>query len=90
MANRERRFFMTHPFTIDELEREIIYLREQNQKLIKELSRVVEENRDLREEWATKRKRLKEVLEGPETEEGKNQADCRVHQGEECDLFCLN
>lgn len=46
---------MAYFITIDELEQEIMYLREQNQKLLKELSRVVEENSDLREERATER-----------------------------------
>lgn len=83
---------MAHSITIDELEQEILYLREQNQKLLKELSRVVEENSDLREERATERKRLKEILEGPEVAYGpnQNQREGRRPHGEEDDHFCLN
>jgi hypothetical protein len=35
--------------TIDELEGEVLYLREQNQKILRELSTVIEENAVLRE-----------------------------------------
>lgn len=41
---------MTHFLNIEQLEQEILYLQEQNRKLIKELSQVVEENHRLREE----------------------------------------
>ena len=40
---------MTHFLNIEQLEEEILYLQEQNRKLIKELSQVVEENLRLRE-----------------------------------------
>ncbi len=40
---------MTHFLNIEQLEQEILYLQEQNRKLIKELSQVVEENHRLRE-----------------------------------------
>lgn len=83
---------MPQSITIDELEQEILYLREQNQKLLKELSRVVEENSDLREERAKERKRLNEILEGPDVAYGpnQNQMKCRKFHGEEDDHFCLN
>ena len=40
---------MATTLTIDELEREILYLREQNQKILQELSKCIEENAALRE-----------------------------------------
>ena len=40
---------MSTTLTIDELEREILYLRDQNQKILRELSRVIEENSAFRE-----------------------------------------
>jgi regulator of replication initiation timing len=81
---------MTHFITIDELEREISYLREQNQKLIKELAQVVEENSDLREERATERQRLREILERGEREKCQNRSDWRGQHGDEDDQLCLN
>ncbi len=44
---------MTHFLNIEQLEQEILYLQEQNRKLIKELSLVMEENNRLREEIIT-------------------------------------
>ncbi|WNM62687.1 hypothetical protein [Candidatus Nitrospira neomarina] len=40
---------MMNFLNIEQLEQEILYLQEQNRKLIKELSQVVEENHRLRE-----------------------------------------
>lgn len=40
---------MSTLITIDELEHEVLYLREQNQKILRELSKVIEENSVLRE-----------------------------------------
>ncbi len=81
---------MTHFVTIDELENEISYLREQNQKLIKELAQVVEENTDLREERVRERRRLQEILEGPATEEEGAGVESQGHNGGDNDHFCLN
>lgn len=39
---------MSTLITIDELEREVLYLREQNQKILRELSTVIEDNSVLR------------------------------------------
>ncbi|MDR4493476.1 MAG: hypothetical protein AB7P17_00315 [Nitrospirales bacterium] len=47
---------MTHFLNFEELEKEILYLQEQNQKLIQELSEVVKENHRLREEMFQKKK----------------------------------
>ena len=46
---------MSTLLTMDELEREVLYLREQNQKILRELSRVVEENSGLLEELHCRR-----------------------------------
>jgi regulator of replication initiation timing len=81
---------MTHFVTIDELEKEISYLREQNQKLIRELAQVVEENTDLREERVRERRRLQEILEGPATEEGRAGVESQRNNGGDNDQFCLN
>jgi hypothetical protein len=40
---------MSTALTIDELEGEVLYLREQNQKILRELSTVINENAALRE-----------------------------------------
>ena len=41
---------MSSLLTVDELEREILYLREQNKKALSELSKVIGENAALREQ----------------------------------------
>ncbi len=78
---------MTCFITLDELEKEIAYLREQNQKMIHELSQVVDENSVLREELAGERQRRRKAIEGaghevPEKNDGPS--------GEKGDKFCLN
>lgn len=81
---------MTHFITIDELEKEIEYLREQNQKLIKELSQVVKENIGFREEIALERRRLHQIHgEVSEKDVNKNK-HTQTGGGKEGDLFCLN
>jgi len=83
---------MTHFTTIDELEKEIGYLREQNQKLINELSRVVKENSGFREELAFERRRLHQILgeEAGEKYLDENSRNHKTGRGEGDDLFCLN
>jgi regulator of replication initiation timing len=78
---------MTHFVTIDELEREIQYLREQNQKIIKELSQVVKENRVLREELALQRRGIYDILEDDGQEPLKKKDGKSGEEGEE---LCLN
>ena len=82
---------MTHFITIDELEKEIVYLREQNQKLINELSQVVEENYGFREELALERRRLDQILvEAGEKDPNENSPNRKIGRGRGGDLFCLN
>lgn len=50
ISQTEKEGLMTHFLNIEQLEQEILYLQEQNRKLIKELSEVVEENHRLRKE----------------------------------------
>lgn len=59
---------MSPLLTTDELEREILYLREQNQKILRELSKVIEENAALRE---TRPIRVKRPTKGHRTIGGK-------------------
>lgn len=82
---------MTHPITIDDLEKEIEYLREQNQKLIKELSQVVKENIGFREEIALERRRVPQIP-GEVGEKDLNENNHNRQTGREKggDLFCLN
>jgi len=55
---------MSPLLTTDELEHEILYLREQNQKILRELSIVIEENAALRE---TRHIRVKRPTKGYRT-----------------------
>lgn len=50
VGSTKREETMVNFLNIEQLEREILYLQEQNRKLIKELSQVVKENHRLREE----------------------------------------
>lgn len=81
---------MTHFITIDELEKEIVYLREQNQKLLRELSQVVKENTVLREELGLERRRLHKILDDAGKELWKKNKDNRLPGRGEEDPFCLN
>lgn len=81
---------MTHLFTIDELEKEIVYLREQNQKLIKELSQVVRENTEFREELALEGRQFHHKLTEAEQQDLYENSQHRQTEGGEGDFFCLN
>jgi regulator of replication initiation timing len=78
---------MTCFVTIDELEKEIAYLREQNQKIIRELSQVVKENRVLREELAVERQRIHKIHEDESHKHYKKNVGQSREEGDE---FCLN
>lgn len=54
---------MTYFSNIDECEKEVEYLREQNQKLINELSEISKENAFFREQLSLERNRLKKILD---------------------------
>lgn len=80
---------MTHFLNIEDLEREILYLQEQNRKLIQELSQVVKENHRLREEI------FQEKHPSPNPPENKKREARGVpkgymSKGQEEEGFCLN
>jgi len=74
---------MTYFSNIDECEKEVEYLREQNQKLINELSEVSKENALFREQLSSERNKLKKILD----KSGKKHRPAE-DLGE--DDFCLN
>ena len=67
---------MATTLTIDELEREILYLREQNKKILLELSTVIEENAALREKLHVQ---VEGLTEGYGAFEGKRRA--KIEEG---------
>jgi len=72
--------------TIEELEREILYLREQNQKILRQLSKSIEENAALRETLSTHPKYPTKGYrafgrEGEEWVSGKKRASQNVNFG---------
>jgi regulator of replication initiation timing len=82
---------MAHLFNIDELEQEISYLREQNQKLIKELSRTVQENIALREELSFERQqRSQPSHNAPKNEHRKKAQPAGPQGGGKGGMLCLH
>ncbi|MGE0478415.1 MAG: hypothetical protein AB7P32_16770 [Nitrospirales bacterium] len=80
---------MTHFLNIEELEKEILYLQEQNQKLIQELSQVVKENHRLREELFRQKHPYPEQLEDTERKDRTLPKEY-MSKSQEDEGFCLN
>ena len=81
---------MNHNLTIDELEKEIHYLREQNQKLIKELSETVKENSLLHEELALGHGQSEPFPKDSKKEKRGNRSDKSPQGGEKGGISCLS
>lgn len=81
---------MSHMFTVDELEKEILYLREQNQKLIKELSALVKENTALRDELALERGEEGDLAIGNKRSKQKKVRTVHSQDEKPGGMLCLN
>ncbi len=77
-------------FNVEELEQEIEYLREQNQKLIKELSRTVQENIALREELSFERQQSKPPHDAPKKDHRKKAQPPGHQAGGKGGMLCLH
>ncbi|GJL58256.1 MAG: hypothetical protein NPIRA03_11130 [Nitrospirales bacterium] len=80
---------MMNFLTIEQLEQEILYLQEQNLKLIKELSQVVKENHRLREEIYHE-KHPSHGHRGGKEKEGRTVSRKVGQENREDDGLCLN